>query len=181
MPSGPGLVEYGAEEARMARDPMACPLCGERDYVQKVTSIYYTDQDGFGARVAPPKKPELRDIPKSRPPQLKDHSMEARAILIVISVVVFFILIQYLRSTTDNPNDRLVCAGMPTIGIFIIGIIWIAIYQYDVLRKYRMQKLNNRIIDWQMKMDRWEQLYYCSRDDVIFVPGEGTALPVRAT
>ena len=32
--------------------------------------------------------------------------------------------------------------------------------------------------NWQQAYARWEKLYYCGRDDVIFIPGEKTSAPV---
>ena len=31
---------------------------------------------------------------------------------------------------------------------------------------------------WENATERWNQLYYCHRDDVVFIPGEGTSSPV---
>ena len=32
---------------------------------------------------------------------------------------------------------------------------------------------------WENATERWNQLYYCHRDDVIFIPGEGTSSPAE--
>ncbi|MBN2149127.1 MAG: hypothetical protein JW726_17205 [Anaerolineales bacterium] len=31
---------------------------------------------------------------------------------------------------------------------------------------------------WQRSMERWEALYYCMRDETLFIPGEGKAIPL---
>jgi hypothetical protein len=31
---------------------------------------------------------------------------------------------------------------------------------------------------WEMAMDRYERLYYCQRDDCVFIPGENTSSPI---
>lgn len=49
---------------------------------------------------------------------------------------------------------------------------------------------NRRLEEWQEKnmqipqryrdvMERWEELYFCHRDDVVFIPGEGTYAPIE--
>lgn len=37
------------------------------------------------------------------------------------------------------------------------------------------------IEDWENATARWNKLYYCQRDDVVFIPGEGTSAPIEAT
>jgi predicted RNA-binding Zn-ribbon protein involved in translation (DUF1610 family) len=32
--------------------------------------------------------------------------------------------------------------------------------------------------EWQQAMQRWQSLYYCSRDDCVFIPDEGTCAPL---
>jgi predicted RNA-binding Zn-ribbon protein involved in translation (DUF1610 family) len=46
--------------------------------------------------------------------------------------------------------------------------------------KVRQRKQNNDEMDkrWATAMDRWNQLYYCGRDDCVFLPGAHTHAPV---
>lgn len=32
---------------------------------------------------------------------------------------------------------------------------------------------------WQRAMNRWERLYYCARDDGVFIPGETPFVPIE--
>ena len=46
-------------------------------------------------------------------------------------------------------------------------------------RKKRSTKLREvDIPQWEYAMRRWNQLYYCARDDILFIPGENKAVPV---
>jgi hypothetical protein len=38
---------------------------------------------------------------------------------------------------------------------------------------------NVDIPSWQNAMKRWDRLYYCSRDDIVFILGESKVVPVR--
>ena len=35
------------------------------------------------------------------------------------------------------------------------------------------------VAEWERAMERWNRLYYCSRCDGVFIPGEGILTPVE--
>jgi hypothetical protein len=44
-----------------------------------------------------------------------------------------------------------------------------------------VQREHERIrSEYEQSVARWKQLYYCSRDDCIFIPGKNTSAPVTA-
>lgn len=36
----------------------------------------------------------------------------------------------------------------------------------------RMQEFEQQILEWQRAVEHWESMYYCFRDDVVFVEGD---------
>jgi hypothetical protein len=50
-------------------------------------------------------------------------------------------------------------------------------YNAIILKEWRIdnQKTQKR---WQAEINRWEHLYFCYRDDCVFIPNEGTYAPV---
>jgi hypothetical protein len=62
--------------------------------------------------------------------------------------------------------------------VFIIGS-WKLLQKSSKKNAIRQQeslnKTNNIQLQWEQAMSRWVKLYYCGRDDVVFIPGEKTS------
>lgn len=62
----------------------------------------------------------------------------------------------------------------------VIGFSVVALWKY----RTRKEKKSNLIFEqsilsnWKKNIARWNQLYYCSRDECIFIPGENLAFPI---
>jgi len=55
-------------------------------------------------------------------------------------------------------------------------ILFLAIYValfYPALKKENDEK----VLDWEVKISKWQQLYYCARNDCVFDPKVGKVLP----
>jgi hypothetical protein len=39
--------------------------------------------------------------------------------------------------------------------------------------------VQNHSSDWQKAMSRWELLYYCRRDNILFIPGASRQVAVK--
>jgi len=88
----------------------------------------------------------------------------------------------------DLPNwVGIVLAVVLTVGLLVsIGLlVWAWTF---FKRKYNASnakyKANQARLDseemprWQRAMERWNDLYYCARDETVFIPGENKAIPV---
>ena len=66
--------------------------------------------------------------------------------------------------------------------IVIIILLWALLIPFAsrIYQTYRKQvaAAEPKISLWQAAMERWGKLYYCSRDDVVFIPGEGKSAPL---
>jgi hypothetical protein len=47
----------------------------------------------------------------------------------------------------------------------------------EIINNYKVE-VNRENQKWERAMSRYEHLYYCQRDDCIFVQGEGTSAPI---
>lgn len=65
-----------------------------------------------------------------------------------------------------------------TIGWFIWRW-WKGKYDASVAQlKIRQAEADRNLPHWERAMSRWEKLYYCSRDDIVFIPNEKRAVPL---
>jgi hypothetical protein len=59
----------------------------------------------------------------------------------------------------------------------LIGIvIWVSSNDSHKKRVEQVQRVE--IPRWEKAMARWNKLYYCSRDDCVFIPEEDTSAPI---
>ena len=65
------------------------------------------------------------------------------------------------------------------------GLAWVSLF---ILRKYRQNMAKYRqekarvegedIPRWQAAMRRWEAMYYCARDETVFIAGQQQGTPI---
>jgi predicted RNA-binding Zn-ribbon protein involved in translation (DUF1610 family) len=162
-----------------------CPSCQRNDRSEKVSAILknqtsqsqgvvsqqklYTDAKGnthiktenvpvqttqtsdLARRLAPPPRPTLK------PKGVTINGVLIVAIIMlvlgaVVQRVVFIIL---------------------AIGLFVL---WFFLRMREGEKTKQSQVSNNDAEQqWNLAMSRWEKLYYCGRDDIIFIPGEKTS------
>jgi hypothetical protein len=76
-------------------------------------------------------------------------------------------------------GGAVLCVGLIGLGV----IIWLVVFikrRFD--RDLANYKSKKAIFDeeesprWQRAKERWEQLYYCLRDDTVFIPAENRAI-----
>jgi len=170
-----------------------CPLCGRNDKVEKVSGIVSrATQDISGATIAtsllakqlnPPAPPTSPPGPES-PLYKAVFRPYDRAIgwgIVVLLVSIPFVC-DWLIALIKSGNPSLL------IGFFI----WGSIFAGAILlirrgnRKEKELRKGFEILKaqwqasmgrWKKSIGRWNRLYYCSRDDVIFIPGEKQAVP----
>ena len=75
-------------------------------------------------------------------------------------------------------------AGLLCVGLVVLGlIVWLGFaikrrFDRD-MSNYRNKKFlydRDELPPWQHAKERWEQLYYCMRDDTVFIPAEKKAI-----
>jgi predicted RNA-binding Zn-ribbon protein involved in translation (DUF1610 family) len=68
-------------------------------------------------------------------------------------------------------------------GAVLLGILGTRRFQkkyqeYQDLIKKIAQEVEKVNSDWKRALNRWDQLYYCSRDDCVFIPGDNSSAPI---
>ena len=116
------------------------------------------------------------------------------SMLAPLAFIPFSLILPLMGATTFLPD----IAGLPTwavpIVVFggaglcgllvIVGLLaWLGIkvkqrFERD-MANYKSKKAtydNEDLPRWQRARDRWEQLYYCMRDETVFIPAENQAI-----
>jgi hypothetical protein len=182
-----------------------CPICKRNDRVEKVSAIYKnrSDLSQLASRIKPPSEPVINvksDICLVDSITLKrlilqeveiiypgDVTLPGLAVIIpsLVSLPLILILVIY----SNYPGALLLIPFALIVG----GIFLIIKRKKKYLPKVeenrkimiKNEKLKhdwllaaNALHDkWKHAYKRWEQCYYCHRDDVVFIPGENNAVP----
>ena len=89
----------------------------------------------------------------------------------------------YLRLLPDAAPLALAsaAAALPLLLLSLAGFALGIALIYLGLRHDRatQRRLAAQIHRWQMALHRWRRLYYCARDDGVFIPGETGFVPLR--
>jgi hypothetical protein len=77
----------------------------------------------------------------------------------------------------ENLSDGLLrfFGGLGAATLFVGAYIWSR--KNEKAKKQKQVEVSKK---WQYSMNRWNQLYYCYRDDCIYNPNENRAYPVAA-
>lgn len=149
--------------------------------------------------LAPPAKPDpdMAVIVKEQP----SHKSLVGAILFVLAGVSFgvctlSVFVTYLSELENIENVFVAAAtviGLLLLTLFILGLsIFLFVFTvpkerrrnrerksaYQEKIRQRQQKNEETEKRWTAAMERWNQLYYCGRDDCVFLPGLHTHAPV---
>jgi predicted RNA-binding Zn-ribbon protein involved in translation (DUF1610 family) len=162
-------------------------------YTRKQVSI-------LGQRLAPPDEPIFGPDLQSRgfypartgSPTGGILAIIGGAILLLVSVCLMLggisILFSSLGSQVQDTAIMTVIGLIGSIFFFLVGAVAIALGIYLIIRfgKNKRSQLaeyqrkvqeeiaeRQRILsNWTRAMERWNQLYYCARDDCVFIPSE---------
>lgn len=78
---------------------------------------------------------------------------------------------QGVRLTVDSQ-------GYDTNGLYtLILLYWIKLNSYESSLK---RQVRARTLNWKRALDRWNQPYYCSKDDGVFMPGVTRLVPIQS-
>jgi hypothetical protein len=190
-----GKVEGGVTIEDTSESYARCPICKRNDEVKKVSAIVvaethnlngvtiekksYTDQDGkaydsiervpftgnrassLAQYLSPPEKPRLAGTKYDTRITIFQLNIWLGIALAVVSILVGFwwsvalgAAYAFLYSLLNNHTKSL----------------------RDALLKEMAIKLEPEMTKWNRAMERWDDLYYCSRNDCVFVPGENTSV-----
>ena len=176
----------------------ACPECHRNDRAEKVSAIVnrdtvqisgssqststYVDRNGYtrhetsdnpfsgvqqsnlAARLSPPAKPEARGA--------------CLRYLLYLPVLLLGGACFAMLTVAGPSQSGKTMAGVGML-VVILLLVWITLSIRNVNRKAK-EKQAQEMFRWNKAVSRWEQLYYCHRDDVLFVPGQSETIPVQS-
>jgi hypothetical protein len=178
------VKSIGKERSRNMAD-IRCPQCHQIDQVQKVSALVDAGTArGFTSRTSISSRTDLSaDL---RPPGYNPYDEEDSPLwewgfivfgfligygLVIVGIVFLVITAQLGRGF--NFFD---------LGLIIVGVI-IAWYTHLQLRDMKKKPRRVRIkgaatFIHEKRLERWDQLYYCFRDDGVFLPdGKSPFIP----
>ena len=167
-----GMTE---EENEFPDDARACPTCGRVDAVMKASSVARANRGRFvledgsaaayeselGGLLSRPMRPEL--LPLSI---IVTAFVVGWLLLILDLAVVSVLRAQNEVSIPESALETATYMGIAWFGVLIPGA---AIVRYFA----RRENVKRRLPAWREAAQRWQSFHYCSRDDLVYVPGEG--------
>jgi transcription elongation factor Elf1 len=157
-----------------------CPSCGRADAVRKVTAIVEAETANVtvrGSRGAaqsvlaqklrfPLEKPIVSD------PISWSASLAIGAAVLAFGIFIFAISAATLPNTMDSAFDMLMsCAVIG--GVFLV-LAWRLHRPIPPKEAERRERQSN---DYKTALQRYDDVYYCTRCDLVFVPGDTRSAP----
>ena len=153
-----------------------CPRCKRNDQVRVLTAIHL-EGTTLAGKLSPPVEPGLEHtLPVLCREELRKQAVDNR----VTIIAKLFLAVVIIVGGVINQLALLYLAGAAFLIYFLFDGLkkWTAVRDIDRLVKER-QKSNRIIISrneaalelWESKVAIWRRLYYCSRDDCVFLPG----------
>jgi hypothetical protein len=153
----------------------SCPACRRIDQVSKVSAIARSSrgrlvlEDGTSAAY----ESELGSIlgRPARPMQLPTSALVSAFVVgwVLLGVTLAAVALLQGQESVSVPQSALEMATYLGLGWFGLVIPGAALLRYFV----RREAANNELPVWRDDIERWQSFQYCSRDDLVYVPGEG--------
>jgi len=184
-----------------------CPVCNRNDRVEKVSAIFMNKSvsSSLQSRLKPPVEPILdrnktiyltKDIYLEEPKLIKNEPVYESnitgpgTILIMLMILVTIAVLIFVFLDIASGFNLFI----PFIGMLVS--VWLfknekKKYKSKFEEYKRIKEKNIKIIadwkiaanqihnKWEQANNRWEECYYCHRDDVVFVPGEKFHKPLN--
>ena len=162
--------------------PIVCPVCNRNDMIQRVTTVvdagtvrgisnapiiegenlipassYHAST--LANRLKPPAEPKKPEI---------DWNAGC-----TLSLLAGFLIYATIASLTDAETVAigLLCCGLPGI------LVTIAAYRVFNKPNEAKEQYLHQLAKWNKGIERWQRLYYCARDDILFDPETNEVYP----
>ncbi|MEN6481848.1 MAG: hypothetical protein ABFD29_06705 [Anaerolineaceae bacterium] len=183
--SGGGLLERYSQ----------CPLCKRNDQVKKITSII-SNKPFFSTKLPKPPNPgKFSLMPNPIPPKKTIKELKP-PIYYLIFPITMFLIVYFINAIYDfELTFSRICGSLIIVFITLLLTKHNKINEYYSLKKAlqtyndKQEEYNNylnsdklikalrkhviTLINYRIASQRWESAYYCERDDIVFIPGEG--------
>ena len=167
----------------MADETLRCPKCWLADRVQRLSSVYASGVstgriDVNGAGQPPPDK-RLAPPPRPKAPRLPGVPVLIGAVALLVGGVSLTFGLWDKSSLLGPPEDgTIVAMGRAFV---LAGILALAVgtsFVISVIPGYLRNRgrFRQELSRWERKMEVWNRLCYCTRDQVLFMPGSRQSL-----
>lgn len=127
-----------------------CPQCGQVDRVEKVSVLFEEKNTPIAEKLAPPSMPHING-----------NALGCISIIILFLLFYVFLLGPFLQG------------NFPVVNVLVFLVIASAFGAWNIkAASARRAKLAVAMSRWESIISKWNRLYYCYRNDVIFIPGE---------
>ena len=200
------LVRHNINGALTLEAYARCPICQRNDRAEKVSAILHNQTartegvvaqqrvvTGPGGRIhtqnvnVPVQTTQMSDLarrlsPPVSPPNKTKPKISFTTLLLIGGISFLLFGICALISTLSNSSSTgtvVSCTIIPLALSIVLLVVWfLRLRKSNTISKQAQSQPNDAYKNWQQAYARWEKLYYCGRDDVIFLPGEKTSAPV---
>jgi hypothetical protein len=171
MLHAPNLAFPPLQAANSAQTYYPCPLCSETDLIQKVSGLAASSTSDLSAWLSFPEYTHTRSTQRPRQRASFANIRDTSFFLFWIGFIVFTFLM--ILAVLVHPFGRDFY-----LSISLTLIVSVSGLMVGILTKKREKRLKQDFESMRLRQERayafWDRLYYCSRDDIVFVPGEST-------
>ena len=172
--------------------PITCPVCGQNEPVEKVSTIYLMGiearnrrgsakaDDRGGARLfTKPGASEaaLAALSRRLAPPASGKQAPTRPIHPDMAVITFSVVIPiFLYGILTSQAKMLL-----PIALLLLGFYGIYFWQRgNLIAKFAAEKAKQQAVERRLKdsIERWMNLYYCAEDEGVFEPGCDSLVPL---
>jgi hypothetical protein len=168
---------------------ICCPQCEQVDRVEKVSTIYLVgiglkqqaDIDDAGAapikfKLADLPQTELRELARRLKPPASTKRLPSRPLhpdLIVITFSLIFPIFIYEIFISQQP------LLLPVL-VILTAVYGLYFWQRKkIVARFENRQAEQHAADGRVRqgIERWMRLYYCAKDDGVFIPGSEELIP----
>jgi hypothetical protein len=141
-----------------------CPICKRNDRVEKVSAVVDNQTSGIAIKLSPPKSPSPLPEPKGG---LEFYQWGIIIIVVYCSILVFILSPIKSSSLMDIIVLIVLIALAPIINRKLIA------NEKKIFFSKLKPEWERAKQDWDEVFQKWKQLYYCSRDGIVYDPDTG--------
>lgn len=161
-----------------------CPLCGRNDKVEKVSGIVARDTPNMSNGNIPTTALAQALMPPSPPPSPPAPGSSAykaafKSCREATWAGIIMLIVSFLFFASGKEGFFFILTGILGMGGGVFLIFWSRRKRAKLKKEFNVlwAKWRASMEAYQAAKERWERMYYCSRDDAVFIPGEDLALP----
>ncbi len=168
-----------------------CPVCGESDQVEKVSTVYLLGI-GLKRRISEDKaKPapatinslylgmpaeELRELSRKLAPPSAGKSGFTRPVHPDVFVLTFSLILPFFLFGIYTSQRNVLLPMLVVLAVFVAWYVW---KRKSMIAKYERQQNERQDAEKRTKhgVENWLKLYYCLKDDGVFEKGSRDLAP----